>query len=198
MKMRLTFLLVVSMASGSCADYTTDNKTCTQLESDWEACGGDPIGLWEIAGFCNHGLPRNLLADECPDSSYENVVQVVGTVEIGEDWIVLGPVSRVIMDKYEISLECIAAIGMDSCRDMEEVIAADFGTSTCTGVSATCRCEFEDVTYWADEEMTFGVSGVNLVTGEGEPYAYCVRGNEMVWRGEEHEGVTAFIIFRRP
>ena len=150
---RYLFALVAAAALGACGDE--------DLECSFEACGGDPVGTWNIDGACS---PATGGTDEdCPGATLVRSVTYAGTWNFEADmtYQVDGQALETLQGSFPRT--CLGQISR--CEDLAEE------GLTCRTAGERCECSgvssepFDLVGTWTS-------SGSSL-TLDGVPWAYC-------------------------
>ncbi len=143
------------------------------------ACGGDPTGTWDYASGCAE-VNLDQVKQACSGASVTNVAATVaGRVTFGA-----GSVSRSYDLQYSatVNVPSTCAQPAGGCSVIQGVIAPSFDTATCADDgSGGCKCDVTGHDQGAGA-TTYTVQGTDIVTGDGNSYAFCVQGGTMSYR----------------
>lgn len=155
---------------------------CADLLTDFNACGGSPIGDWDFDAVCfpPEALGENPMAESCPTATMEFDMTWDATITFtadGTSSVLFAGQSVDIV--YDIPLSCLTA-------PMSCAVLAQQLESPCEekGGSCVCNVQESDVNENPEPELgTWSVDGTNLVMtdndGEVQNNPFCVNGDEM-------------------
>ncbi len=177
--------------------------------SDFNACGGDLIGSWQITSLClenpeqmldTTGLPP-ACSDMVPDFDY----RPEGTLVFGEDGTGTIDITLVADAVIVITEQCLAAqVGSDVtvsasvCNVMESSFDSTsvFQGGSCELAGNGCRCLMTTVEQSFGSGGSYRIEGNEIVEDTGEREAFCVVGNTLTVRGESL-GIAMVMTFTR-
>ena len=176
MRGRIRCALLIAAALAGCGD---DDVDCS-----FEACGGDPVGVWTIDGAC---APTAGGGDgDCPGATIVQSVSYSGSWTFDDDmtYTVDGQTLTSVQGSFPQS--CLGQVA--SCEDL-----ADDGL-TCETSGDRCECNslrsepFEIAGTWT-------ASGSTL-TLDGSPWSYCQQGSSLKMLTGIDRGETVFVLSR--
>jgi len=155
-------------------------------ECTFDACGGDPVGTWTMAGTCIE-VEGNPFGDFCtdPDLSFEMSIDASGTVTINGDQSYALDLTMDMRQDLYIPGACLK--GLPSCESMDN--EDEDGSMACTGdPSVGCTCVFA-LSTTDTETGSWSASGGTLTFDEAsdgdEPddLDFCVDGDTLLVGG---------------
>jgi hypothetical protein len=158
----------------------------------FEACGGEPFGVWRLAESCFSGAYTPLRADCEPFISAkaagnEITMRLADGGEIssygGEHWTVAS----------QVPLACLGIESVNRCKDatfyttMAAFTWSSTGDAECTAnACGVCDCNGEESTSWPSGS-SWSRSGNQLTIG-GVTLDYCVQGDSLWIGGKDPNG----------
>jgi hypothetical protein len=169
-------------------DGLIHSQACTET---FTACGGDPVGTWDIVAVCTDGnIADEYNKDESPECSglHESVtLAAAGSVKYVTSSVVYkGQVQESASTDYSPSCaeatQGITALDSDTCHELQLA-----NTDSRTGKVA--RCKFEGGNCRCIETRTVDVggayvyraiaNGTSILEEDGSVYDFCIEGNTM-------------------
>jgi hypothetical protein len=167
-------------------------------DCDFEACGGDVAGTWEVTGVCVE--PGEALIAECPDVEASFDMTLDGTFTFESDDTTSSDLTSQVTITYTLSAECMDTITGGNppadCSELDEPAdeQSGDGPTTCTGdPEEGCTCVAENPEKSEMKTGTYSTDGDALTMTDdedGEPGTseYCVKGDEL--RVKSTEGLA--------
>ena len=176
--------------AGGCGDDGGASGNNLALCANFEACGGDPVGTWELDSSCFDG---NIEIPGCTAATFDIQISQTGTVVLNDDG---SYTSSVVTEGFtEVSAPASCLMGITDCgllNDPDEGVA-------CTGnaeESCTCTSSLDDTD---TDTGTWTTAGNTLtITSGGEPdvFEYCVSGSTMTIYQDDGDVTTAIRLRR--
>lgn len=152
-----------------------------------DACGGDPVGNWQVVETCNPSSPlRESMCDGGVVSFEQTGLEVQGSLSIGAD----GAATLSTSSRETREIVVPDACGGTDCAALED----DYGNpgagsarAQCTSSDGACRCSVELVIPRTSASVTWTVSNSTLTlegSGLSFPFEYCRQGAELRLRSE--------------
>jgi len=170
-------LLTIAGCGGDDGGGGSNQALC----DSFSACGGDPVGVWSITGYCIDG---DFEVPSCPTATADFNLNQSGTVTVnGDDTYVTDTVTTGAIVAH-IPGDCFTGIPVASCSDLDDE------DQTCTGdIASSCDCTstIDDT----DTETGTWVANGSTITltpdGAGDPdmLDFCVDGNRMTVRTQD-------------
>jgi hypothetical protein len=140
------------------------------------ACGGDVEGTWNYTGGCTE-LDFSSLQAACPGLSVTNTSATVDASVVFAGGNVTRSYTVTGSATVDVPSSCTEVAG--GCSGVESAIAGGSTTASCTDDgSGGCTCAVGS-TASDDSESTYTVEGNQILTGDGNAYAFCVEGGTM-------------------
>ena len=171
MAARVLCALAAATALTACGDE--------DIDCSFEACGGDPVGSWNIDGACT---PNSVGIDEdCPDATLVQSVSYSGTWSFAADmsYQVDGQALQSLQGSFPRS--CLGQLG--ACEDL-----SDEGTCRTAGD----RCECSSVSSQPFQLAGFWTSSGSTLTLDGVSWTYCRTAGSLTMRSSTTE--QAFVL----
>lgn len=157
---------------------TTAPAVSSDCLEPFVACGGDPVGTWDLASYCVDGATlagTTVYPDYgCPGATLTTTVLLEGALDLAGDGTFAFETR--VSGAFEYLLPA-ACIGGNPCADITDAVGAD----TCTSDGAGgCTC-VGDIADYASDDLVTGTwtsSGVSLVLtddvyGEASDVEFC-------------------------
>lgn len=144
------------------------------FDCSFNACGGDPVATWTIAGSCTLG---DQTIEECPEATFDDSgIEQDGTVTINSDGTYSTSVTTTGTVQFTFPLSCL---GGATCDQLEGAVEG----VTCTDTGEACDCT-QTLNETDNETGTYVASGSTVTftpDGGGTPdeLEFCVEGNTM-------------------
>jgi len=165
---------------GVCEEQTGE---CADILAEFEACGGDPTGTWEIQTLCHV-----LVGQENPDCAGQTfslgVVGGSGTVVLDGETIAFTDYNIVEYGESVTPAECLMP-GF-TCDVLEMVTQKQWGDSGCCEEldDGTCACRGSAEAMLRDSSGAYVVRGSTISIDEGPPGEFCVEGGVLQIRSD--------------
>lgn len=177
-----------------------------------EACGGDPVGTWQVVASCARGSGDGSFFN-CPEGEvhFGDDFEVRGTWVFGADGVVTTDVSERVSGRMFLPLSCYGLTACDQLEALAEAAVDGFEASCvdqgalderCEVIPETCDCAvaIDDdevaltMTYTVDPDAgTFTlIQGDETITG-----VYCATAEELWVQGTRFGGVDYRYRFER-
>ncbi len=166
-------------AEGEGAFKNADGIEIVECNDRFRACGGDPVGSWEVYAVCDPGIGGDLLDGVCDALEYTVTEdRSTGTVELGAD----GAYDRVY--KFDVDYDVFVpdrCLGPLSCSLLADVSGPLL--KRCRNKPKGCDC---NGTFKATfrSEGTWERKGEAIVTDDGRT-EFCVEGDLVDTRDED-------------
>jgi hypothetical protein len=187
-------VLVLPVACGDGSATTSGATMVGELGCDSAACGGDPVGEWEIAGACIDA-ELDFASDDCPGATGSiSGFQFAGSITFADDGTGTNNVMSDITIRANFPGECLMGA---SCEALEGALRGDdedMNAVSCSG-SSSCSCTARLVSDEATA-FTWSTSG-NTITIDGQSSDYCVQGDTAVVRTDTGEGTVSVLLARQ-
>jgi hypothetical protein len=153
-----------------------------QCVEDFDACGGNPVGLWEmrpmycasaIRDFAFMGFP------ECRETITSYYLEGGGTIELTADGRVENRQIYSGLHRFSLNRACLEQeVGGDdaeACFSYQSILNARFGAeaTTCVFQGFLCRCEFA-VRNHLEIDLTYEITGTSIEDENGGLSPFCV------------------------
>jgi hypothetical protein len=178
------------------SDSDTDSDSDADLACDDDACGGDPIGSWQIVDSC---LDFQIDPPEtCPTATVTVDASFTGTASFDAD----GTFDRTVNLSGDSTMTFPAScLEGATCAQIEAQVQPNFPDITCADAAAgACACTYS-IEQDQSDSGTWEVSGSTLTTtgtdGEPEAAEFCVSGDTFLLRLDTGDGFSFAIIATR-
>jgi hypothetical protein len=152
------------------------------VDCSFSACGGDPVGTWQIAGACISGnTGDNPFGDSCPDAVVGIDVSATGSLDITSTrytWnLSVGGTAHV-----TVPPDCVQTLGGEQATDCS-AFAGD--KATCTGsLTKGCDCATPIDPSTENSTGTYTIQGNSIIGTDdggqpGNPTDFCVQNNQL-------------------
>jgi hypothetical protein len=174
---------------------------CAALMGAFDACGGDPVGTWDVTRACGEAL-ESPFADECPASTISGTIGFALSVTITATTVQFGTSTWSWDVDIVVPQSCLGAIEAADCNALAELLCSDPGcTASCQASGADCRCDFggqdvESGSPAAPYTIANGTMTIDYGGGDTDAFRYCVKGSEMAFRGDGGD-LEAMVLKRR-
>jgi hypothetical protein len=171
-------------ANNTTANNTTPNSStnagnsgnapvCDPDFSEANACGGDPVGTWNVAGAC----VGDVEVPECPAAVVTvETRDVSGTLVVTDaNWTY--DVSGTIVYSANIPTVCVAAVGGD-CAAVATALEAECSDPG----DGSCDCTAEEAVEIASSGGYTLEDGNRAVIDNGDEWIFCIEGDGITLR----------------
>jgi len=154
----------------------SEGVACALLASDFEPCGGDLVGTWDIEVYCPLAESWDPLDGTCPDLVAEGEGEAIGELLVFDnDAYLIEYAERRLDLRFGFPLACYGGSSVP-CN-------GEYYNGVCERVGdEDCACEV-GLDYTDESEVgtieTFGSTLVFEVDGVRLSGAYCVQGDEL-------------------
>lgn len=188
---------------GTTKDTTSVSSTC-----DFEACGGDIVGEWEIVDICLDDFETitNAAIDEpaCSDFLQGYDFDVAGSFVFDLDGSGEGDCSMVINAEFLVTDKCMQALnGVDmtssNCETLENRYknVADSSAASCSYSSIGCRCDVSSYSISVSGGGAYKVKDDRVIDDAGYTLPFCVRGDQLQLYFDEDDVAGVMFLERR-
>ena len=160
---------------------------CDALRANFQACGGDVDGAWEVVHMCYKVSPDSLpnpFEETCPDGTTSIGVLWDGVWTFDATEVSIAVTSQVMTTVHDVSLSCIL-IGV-SCETLPQELDPDENeTVECVEDGDRCVCTVTKVVddHGFQFSSPYRLEGNEIVTtdpdGAESRSLYCVQGDEL-------------------
>lgn len=188
----------IALVAAGCGDGSDgQGRAC----SPFQACGGDPVGVWEARSMCTErGLGTSSfgavgLPPECADAGriLGFVPDTTLTLDAAGTLTEAGALQA--SWEFELGPDCLAALTggpiaagevAGACEQFEQNLGgddSDFTSVACAVAGGGCSCSSSQ-SVEVETSSTFVVSGTTLTDGEGTSAELCVQGDELTLQAD--------------
>jgi hypothetical protein len=170
------------------------------VDCSYAACGGDPVGTWNVAGVCTDRTFENPLAENCPESTYSVSLDMNGTIDVRSDGTYSTDTSTVIVSSFSLPSSCLEANQITSCDQIVTALTSDGQQASCSGdADSSCRCTVtnEDP---SSATGTWSANGSELTINDGsgaDVSTFCVEGSTLKIQFTDSDGNPQLIVLSR-
>jgi hypothetical protein len=168
---------------------------------EFEACGGDIVGTWEVDSACVtiDELPAPSDDPECQDFVRDYSAEVSGTITFTADGTTATSLTNTISLDVAVTSACWEAMSGTEltsayCDALEAQLLAggEFSAAACSFTSGTCLCSLVVPPTTTNETGTYTVDGNELIDQDGEAAGYCVNDDQLTMKIDNDEGTIVF------
>jgi hypothetical protein len=218
-------LVILPITSAlACGDGDGDDAApdARQALAEFEACGGDPSGEWDIHAYYVDDIGAASVVDEalredsaCTGAIEDARARVLGTSSFADGkWEMLATNREAQVD-VRVDDECLAAVLADRPEDRAEaealspniescaLLQTSFdgenieGTPECSFVKSACECSVSIIGEGRPSSTSeYTVSGTQLIVN-GAPWDFCQRDDRLELRQGGPDSSTELFVFTK-
>lgn len=193
--MRAGLLLVLCLSVSCMESRTLDGDSASTIPGEcgpFGACGGDPVGEWDLVSMCLNDLQAVVSsmvdAPECGDGLHGVDYNVTGSFVMDASGSAMTEISASIDVDAVLTQACVTALGGPQlsaavCAMREDAIVqtpdSPYEGAACTYSPGQCRCLATSMTITDSSSDTLTQEGNTLVDSTGETASFCVTGDTL-------------------
>lgn len=201
------WIAVACLCAGlGCGDSKTADMSGGGMCGAFSACGGDPVGTWDVESMCFEDLSAFSIGaiDEpaCSDFLRSIDARPMGSLELRGDGTGTQQVSLQIDFEVTFTRDCIGALGgmasdaQCSALEGEFTSQSELAFAGCQLRNGGCDCVLTSTVMQLASMGSFEVRGSQLVDG-GSATDFCVRSDRLTLREVTPMGAGQVVYKRR-
>lgn len=176
-----------------------------QCEEEFDDCGGDPVGVWEMRPMYCGSAVRDFAFDgypACKETIRSYYLEGGGTIELTAEGEVKVRQIYTALHHFKLNRACleqeVSGNDAEACMDYQATVNVRTGaeTTTCAFQAFACECEFA-VRNHLDIDITYEVDGTSILDSGGGLSPFCVQGNTLRIRLAQDGGYFTEATFDR-